>query len=102
MAPSRGHRQHWSERQQQQQAQQQQPAQQPRQLPSDRDANNDTMDVLGDPGDPPQLFFFFFFLGGKDIHYTSAMIATSRVCDVHHKPERPKLTTHLEIFRHES
>ena len=24
------------------------------------------------------------------------MIATSRVCDVHHKPERPKLTTHLE------
>ena len=55
MAPSRGHRQHWSERQQQQQAQQQQPAQQPRQLPSDRAANNDTMDVLGDPGDPPQL-----------------------------------------------
>ena len=55
MAPSRGHRQHWSERQQQQQAQQQQPVQQPRQLPSDRDANNDTMDVLGDPGDPPQL-----------------------------------------------
>ena len=32
-----------------------QPAQQPRQLPSDRAANNDTMDVLGDPGDPPQL-----------------------------------------------
>ena len=55
MAPSRGHRQHWSERQQQQRAQQQQPAQQPQQLPSDRDANNDTMDVLGDPGDPPQL-----------------------------------------------
>ena len=49
-----------------------------------------------------QAFFFFFFLGGKDIHYTSAMIATSRVCDVHHKPERPKLTTHLELFRHES
>ena len=46
--------------------------------------------------------FFFFFLGGKDIHYTSAMIATSRVCDVHHKPKRPKLTTHLEWFRHES
>ena len=46
--------------------------------------------------------FFFFFLGGKDIHYTSAMIVTSRVCDVHHKPERPKLTTHLELFRHES
>ena len=42
-------------RQRQQQAQQQQPAQQPRQLPSDRAANNDTMDVLGDPGDPPQL-----------------------------------------------
>ena len=36
--------------------------------------------------------FFFFFLGGKDIHYTSAKIATSRVCDVHHKPKRPKLT----------
>ena len=48
------------------------------------------------------FFFFFFFFWGKDIHYTSAMIATSRVCDVHHKPERPKLTTHLEIFRHES
>ena len=48
------------------------------------------------------FFFFFFFLGGKDIHYTSAMIATSRVCDVHHKPERPQLTTHLEILRHES
>ena len=48
------------------------------------------------------LLQFIFFLGGKDIHYTSAMIATSRVCDVHHKPERPKLTTHLEIFRHES
>ena len=26
------------------------------------------------------LHFSFFFLGGKDIHYTSAMIATSRVC----------------------
>ena len=48
------------------------------------------------------FFFFFFFLGGKDIHYTSAMIATSRVCDVHHKPKRPKLTTHLEWFRHKS
>ena len=48
------------------------------------------------------FFFFFFFLGGTDIHYTSAMIATSRVCDVHHKPKRPKLTTHLEWFRHES
>ena len=48
------------------------------------------------------FFFFFFFLGGKDIHYTSAMIATSRVCDVHHKPKRPKLTTHLEWCRHES
>ena len=45
------------------------------------------------------LFFFFFFWGGKDIHYTSAMIATSRVCDVHHKPERPKLTTHLEFVQ---
>ena len=45
------------------------------------------------------FFFFFFFLGGKDIHYTSAMIATSRVCDVHHKPKRPKLTTHLEWSR---
>ena len=45
MAPSRGHRQHWSERQQQQRAQQQQPAQQPQQLPSDRDANNDTPGV---------------------------------------------------------
>ena len=48
------------------------------------------------------FFFFFFFLGGKDIHYTSAMIATSRVCDVHHKPERPKQTTHLELVKHES
>ena len=48
------------------------------------------------------FFFFFFFLGGTDIHYTSAMIAISRVCDVHHKPERPKLTTHLELFKHES
>ena len=48
------------------------------------------------------MIFFFFFLGGKDIHYTSAMIATSRVCDVHHKPKRPNLTTHLEWFRHES
>ena len=55
MAPSGGHRQHWSQRQQQQQAQQRQPAQQPRQLPSDRAANNDTMNVLGDPSDPPQL-----------------------------------------------
>ena len=57
---------------------------------------------LSDSSPVPLFFFFFFFLGGKDIHYTSAMIATSRVCDVHHKPERPKLTTHLEIFRHES
>ena len=54
-------------------------------------------------GQGPQYdFVVFFFLGGKDIHYTSAMIATSRVCDVHHKPKRPKLTTHLEWFRHES
>ena len=45
------------------------------------------------------FFFFFFFLGGKDIHYTSAVIATSRVCDVHHKPERPKLATHLEFVQ---
>ena len=152
MAPSRGHRQHWSQRQQRQQTQQQHPAQQPRQVLSDRAANNDTIDVLGYPSSPPQLSewhklwglanaayfnrqhrvlwwrilhgcvmcgafsayigrstpqqaccpFFFFFLGGKDIHYTSAMIATSRVCDVHHKPKRPKLTTHLEWFRHES
>ena len=58
---------------------------------------------LADPTSQPALFFFFFFfLGGKDIHYTSATITTSRVCDVHHKPKRPKLTTHLEWFRHES
>ena len=44
----------------------------------------------------PSFFSFFFF--GKDIHYTSAMIATSRVCNVHHKPERPKLTTHFFFF----
>ena len=48
------------------------------------------------------IYLLFFFLGGKDIHYTSAMIATSRVCDVHPKPKRPKLTTHLELLRHES
>ena len=55
MAPSRGHRQHWSQRQQRQQTQQQHPAQQPRQVLSDRAANNDTIDVLGDPSSPPQL-----------------------------------------------
>ena len=55
MAPSRGSRQHWSQRRQQQQAQQQQPARQTRQLPSGKAANNDTVDVLGDPGSPPQL-----------------------------------------------
>ena len=32
------------------------------------------------------FFFFFFFLGGMDIHYTSATIATSRVFEDHHKP----------------
>jgi len=32
------------------------------------------------------FFFPFFFVGGMDIHYTSATIATSRVCEVHHKP----------------
>ena len=42
------------------------------------------------------FFFFFFFLGGMDIHYTSATIATSRLCEVHHKPKRPRLTTHSE------
>ena len=42
-------------------------------------------------------FFFFFFLGGRDIHYTCATITTSRVCEVHSKPERQKLTTHLEF-----
>ena len=29
---------------------------------------------------------FYFFSGGMDIHYTSATIATSIVCEVHHKP----------------
>ena len=29
---------------------------------------------------------FFGFSGGKDIHYTSAMIAISRACDVHYEP----------------
>ena len=44
----------------------------------------------------PFFFFFFFFLGGMDIHYTSATIATPRLCEVHHKPKRPRLTTHSE------
>ena len=39
---------------------------------------------------------FFYFLGGMDIHYTSATIATSRLREVHHKPKRPRLTTHSE------
>ncbi|DBA75719.1 TPA: hypothetical protein ACH3X1_010139 [Trebouxia sp. C0004] len=47
MAPSSGHRPHWAQRQQQQQTQQQQPARQPKRLPSDRAANDDTVDVLG-------------------------------------------------------
>ena len=41
----------------------------------------------------------FFFLGGMDIHYTSAAIATSSVCGVHHKPQRPRLTTHSELVQ---
>ena len=45
------------------------------------------------------LFCFFVFLGGMDIHYTSATIVTSRVCEVHHKPKRPRLTTHSELFQ---
>ena len=51
MAPSRGHRQHLSQRQQRQQTQQQHPAQQPRQVLSDRAANDDTIDVLPHHGD---------------------------------------------------
>ena len=70
------------------------------------DAASGFHQILLKEADKPKIAFktpcFFFFLGGKDIHYTSAMIATSRVCDVHHKPKRPKLTTHLEWFRHES
>ena len=34
------------------------------------------------------FFFFFFFLGGKDIHYTSATITTSKKCDVHCKTNK--------------
>ena len=34
------------------------------------------------------FIYYYFFFGGKDIHYTSTMIVTSRVCDVHHKPKR--------------
>ena len=41
-------------------------------------------------------FFFLLLLGGMDIHYTSATIATSRLCELHHKPKRPRLTTHSE------
>ena len=42
------------------------------------------------------LVFLLLFLGGMDIRYTSATIATSRLCEVHHKPKRPRLTTHSE------
>ncbi|KAL0038486.1 hypothetical protein WJX77_008030 [Trebouxia sp. C0004] len=55
MAPSCGHRPHWAQRQQRQQSQQQQPARQPKRLPSDRAANDDTVDVLGVPVSHPQL-----------------------------------------------
>ncbi|KAL3158619.1 hypothetical protein ABBQ38_010429 [Trebouxia sp. C0009 RCD-2024] len=56
MALTRGHRQHWSQRQQQQQAQhQQQPSQQPNQPHSDRATIHDTVDVLAPPGSHPQL-----------------------------------------------
>ena len=65
-------------------------------MPGAQAPSSETPPWPGGPG------FFFFFLGGKDIHYTKAMKATSRVCDVHHKPKMPKLTTHLEWFRHES
>ena len=55
MAPHRGPRLHWSQRQQQLQAQQQQqPARQPRQLPPDRAATDDTIDVLGAFGNHPR------------------------------------------------
>ncbi|KAL3155280.1 hypothetical protein ABBQ32_013103, partial [Trebouxia sp. C0010 RCD-2024] len=57
MALSRGHRQHWSQRQQQQQAQQQQqPSEQPRQRHSNRATVGDTLDVLAPPDSHPQLF----------------------------------------------
>ncbi|KAL3141659.1 hypothetical protein ABBQ32_004351 [Trebouxia sp. C0010 RCD-2024] len=56
MALSRGHRQHWSQRQQQQQAQQQQqPSEQPRQRHSNRATVGDTLDVLAPPDSHPQL-----------------------------------------------
>ncbi|DBA85859.1 TPA: hypothetical protein ACH3X1_005408 [Trebouxia sp. C0004] len=55
MAPSSGHRPHWAQRQQRQQTQQRQPARQPKRLPSDRAANDDTVDVLGVPVSHPQL-----------------------------------------------
>ena len=55
MAPHKGPRLHWSQRQQQLQTQQhQQPARQPRQLPSDRAATDDTIDVLGAFGNHPR------------------------------------------------
>ncbi|KAL3158609.1 hypothetical protein ABBQ38_010419 [Trebouxia sp. C0009 RCD-2024] len=56
MALTRGHRQHWSQRQQQQQAQQQQqPSQQPNQPHSGGATVHDTVDVLAPPGSHPQL-----------------------------------------------
>ncbi|KAL3154648.1 hypothetical protein ABBQ32_014107 [Trebouxia sp. C0010 RCD-2024] len=56
MALSRGHRQHWSQRQQQQQAQQQQqPSEQPRQRHSNKATVGDTLDVLAPPDSHPQL-----------------------------------------------
>ena len=42
---------------------------------------------------------FFLFFGGRDVHYTSATIATSRVCEVHSKAERQQLTTQLEFVK---
>ncbi|KAL3135277.1 hypothetical protein ABBQ38_006249 [Trebouxia sp. C0009 RCD-2024] len=56
MALTRGHRQHWSQRQQQQQAQQQQqPSQQPNQPHIGRATIHDTVDVLAPLGSHPQL-----------------------------------------------
>ncbi|KAL3161904.1 hypothetical protein ABBQ38_008991 [Trebouxia sp. C0009 RCD-2024] len=56
LALTRGHRQHWSQRQQQQQAQQQQqPSQQPNQPHSGRATVHDTVDVLAPPSSHPQL-----------------------------------------------
>ena len=48
---------------------------------------------------PVTCLFFFFVCLGRDIHYTSAMITTSRACEVHSKPERQRLTTHLEFVQ---